>query len=82
MCPISLGLWRRRRLARTFHAAHIFLQAEHERGPPLRRRFARIYVIAAGRRRLCCRAHPSSAVNLTRLCDYGRTTTSYSDSNF
>ena len=23
------------------------------------------------RRRLCCRAHPSSAVNLTRLCDYG-----------
>jgi len=30
------------------HAAHVFLQTEHERGPPLHRRCARIYVIAAG----------------------------------
>ena len=28
--------------------AHVFLQTEHERGPPLRRRCARICVIAAG----------------------------------
>jgi hypothetical protein len=48
MCPISLARRRRRRLARTFHPAHIFLQTEHERGPPLRRRCARICVIAAG----------------------------------
>ena len=46
--PCLLPRRRRRRRGLTFQAAHVFLLAPYELGPPLRRRCARICVIAAG----------------------------------